>query len=174
MPINVEVATAAPPAVQDFSWTAQDVLRYHLAVGAGSGPVDPPEGRRADETDLQVLPTFAVVAHSVHRFDPPRVRYPGISVDLRRVLYASQRIDLHRQLPTAAHARAASRITHIYDKGTAALMQFQSMVSPPATALRCGRTPPASSPAAREASVASAARPDRRLRLRSERPTGSS
>lgn len=74
-------------------------------------------------------PTFAVVARSVHRFDPPRVQYPGISLDVRRVLYASQRIDLTGPLPTAAHARAASRITHLCDKGTAALVQFQTVVT---------------------------------------------
>ncbi|MCW2656677.1 MAG: Enoyl-CoA hydratase, partial [Jatrophihabitans sp.] len=79
MPIDVSVAVGAEMPPQDFGWTSSDVLLYHLALGAGDPPTDPRELRYATENGLQVLPTFAVVAQSVHVFEPPRVEYPGIS-----------------------------------------------------------------------------------------------
>ena len=87
MPIDPSTAIGAELPAQDFTWSASDVLLYHLALGAGADPVDPRELRYTIEDGLQVLPSFAVVAQTVHRFEPPAVEYPGISIDLAKVLH---------------------------------------------------------------------------------------
>ncbi|MDT4900430.1 MAG: hypothetical protein QOJ78_1360 [Pseudonocardiales bacterium] len=129
MPIDVSVAVGAEMPPQDFGWTSSDVLLYHLALGAGDPPTDPRELRYATENGLQVLPTFAVVAQSVHVFEPPRVEYPGISIELAKVLHGTQRIDVHRPLPTEAKARATSRVKGVYDKGSAAVIETETLVT---------------------------------------------
>jgi acyl dehydratase len=129
VPIDPDVALGAELPAEDFSWTASDVLLYHLALGAGTDPLDPRELRYATEDDLHVLPTFAVVAQTVHRFEPPAVEYPGISIDLAKVLHGTQRVDVHRPLPTDGKARATARVSGIYDKGSAAVIETQTVVT---------------------------------------------
>ncbi len=129
MPIDPSVAVGATLPAQDFSWSASDVLLYHLALGAGRDPIDPRELRYTIEDGLQVLPTFGVVAQTVHRFEPPAVEYPGISIDLAKVLHGTQRIDVHRPLPTDGKARAVARIKGVYDKGSAAVVETETLVS---------------------------------------------
>ena len=129
MPIDPSVAVGASMPATDFSWTSSDVLLYHLALGAGGDPTDPRELRWATEDDLQVLPTFAVVAPTVHATEPPRVEYPGISIDLTKVLHGAQRIDVHRPLPTDGKGRATARVAAVYDKGSAAVIVTETVVT---------------------------------------------
>ncbi|HZZ97461.1 MAG TPA: MaoC/PaaZ C-terminal domain-containing protein [Jatrophihabitantaceae bacterium] len=129
MPIDPAIAIGAARPAEDFEWTPSDVLLYHLALGAGRDPTDPREMRYATEDDLQVLPTFAVVAPSVRATDEPRVEYPGISIDLTRVLHGTQRIDVHRRLPTACKARAVARVKDVWDKGAAAVVVSETVVT---------------------------------------------
>ncbi|MEO9138892.1 MAG: MaoC/PaaZ C-terminal domain-containing protein [Jatrophihabitans sp.] len=129
MPIDPALAIGAELPPREFAWTASDVLLYHLALGAGRDPMDPRELRYATEKDLQVLPTFAVVAPTVTVFEPPSVEYPGISIDLARVLHASQRIDLHRPLPTGGSGRSVTRVADVHDKGSAAVIVTETQVT---------------------------------------------
>jgi acyl dehydratase len=129
VPIDPSAAVGAELPAEDFAWSASDVLLYHLAVGAGSDPVDPRELRYTIEDELQVLPTFAVVAQTVHRFEPPVVEYPGISIDLAKVLHGTQRVDVHRPLPTDGKARATARVKGVYDKGSAAVVETETVVT---------------------------------------------
>jgi acyl dehydratase len=129
VPIDPTVAIGAELPAEDFAWSASDVLLYHLALGAGGDPIDPRELRYAIEDGLQVLPTFAVVAQTVHRFEPPVVEYPGISIDLAKVLHGTQRVDVHRPLPSDGKARAVSRVKGVYDKGSAAVVETETVVT---------------------------------------------
>ena len=129
MPIDPSVAIGAELPAFDFSWTASDVLRYHLALGAGGDPLDPVELRYATEPRLQVLATFAVVAPTLHATEPPRVSYPGIEIELVKVVHGSQRIDVHRPLPVEGKARAVTRVADVYDKGSAAVVVTETLVS---------------------------------------------
>jgi acyl dehydratase len=129
VPIDPSVAVGAQLPAEEFDWSSSDVLLYHLALGAGADPVDPRELRYTIEDGLQVLPTFAVVAQTVHRFDPPAVEYPGISIDLAKILHGTQRVDVHRPLPTEGSARATSRVKGVYDKGSAAVVETETLVS---------------------------------------------
>jgi acyl dehydratase len=123
----VAVGAELPPV--QFEWTASDVLLYHLALGAGANPTHPRELRYATETDLQVLPTFAVVAPTVHATEPPRVSYPGIEIDLAKVLHGTQRIDVHGALPVQGKGTAVTRVADVYDKGSAAVIVTETVVS---------------------------------------------
>lgn len=66
MPIDLAVAVGASLPDKSFSWTSSDVLLYHLGIGAGSRPEDNTDPRSLwltlDDENLQVLPSFAVVA----------------------------------------------------------------------------------------------------------------
>jgi acyl dehydratase len=126
VPIDPSVAIGADLPEQPFTWTASDVLLYHLALGAGSDPMSPRELRYATEKDLHVLPTFALVAPTFHVFEPPSVTFPGIDVDLAKVLHGGQELVVHRPLPTEGKAMLRSRIADVYDKGSAAVIIQES------------------------------------------------
>ncbi|HZY76669.1 MAG TPA: MaoC/PaaZ C-terminal domain-containing protein [Jatrophihabitantaceae bacterium] len=129
MPIDPSVAVGAELPPVQFEWTASDVLLYHLALGAGANPTDPRELRYVTETHLQVLPTFAVVAPTVHATEPPRVSYPGIEIDLAKVLHGTQRIDVHGTVPVQGKGSAITRVADVYDKGSAAVIVTETAVS---------------------------------------------
>ena len=162
MPIDPSVALGARAAADDFAWTAVATCCSTTSRSARA-PTRPTRASCATtiEDGLQVLPTFAVVAQTVHRFEPPAVEYPGISIDLAKVLHGTQRIDVHRPLPTDGTARAVARVSGGLRQGQRRGRSRPRRRSPTSTARRCGRTRRASSPAARAASAASAARPGR-------------
>ncbi|WP_019925222.1 MaoC/PaaZ C-terminal domain-containing protein [Nocardia sp. BMG111209] len=127
MPINETLATTTPPRLETFGWRSDDVLLYHLALGAGSAPTDPAELAYVTEPDLRVLPSFAVAARSLHEAGPPDLDWPGIEADLSQYLHGSQRIDLHAPIPAAATgAIAETRVAAVYDKGKAALVCLET------------------------------------------------
>jgi acyl dehydratase len=126
MPIDPNIAIGAELPEVEFSWTASDVLLYHLGIGAGGNPEDPRELRYVYERDLRVLPTFGVVAANFRVTEAPSVFFPGVEIDLTRVLHGEQGITLHRPLPVAGTARARTRIADIYDKGKAAVIVQES------------------------------------------------
>ena len=126
MPIDPAVAIGAALPERTFSWTASDVLLYHLAIGAGSRPgdhLDPATLRYTyDGADLQVLPSFAVVAPSFHEIAPPAVSFPGCEIDLAAVVHGSQEIQVHAPIPTSGTATLHTTISDVWDKGTAAIV----------------------------------------------------
>lgn len=77
-----------------------------------------------------VLPTFAVVAPSLHS-TAPRIRPAGVDIDMTTALHASQRIDLHGPLATDAAARSSARVTSVLDKGSAAVIETTTSVADP-------------------------------------------
>ena len=131
MPIDPALAIGATLPETEISWTSSDVLLYHLALGAGGSPTDARELRYAYEQDLQVLATFAVVATSLGVTEAPRVSYPGIEIDLARVLHGTQRVDVHRPLPVEGSATAVQRVVNVYDKGSAAVVVTETAVTDP-------------------------------------------
>jgi acyl dehydratase len=131
MPIDPEIAVGAELPEIGFSWSGTDVLLYHLALGAGSAPTDPDELRYVLEDRLQVLPTFGVVAPRFRTFEPPAVRFPGIDIDLAKVLHGTQSITLHRPIPASGKAIARPRIAEVWDKEKAAVIVQEATVVDP-------------------------------------------
>ncbi|MGV9299137.1 MaoC/PaaZ C-terminal domain-containing protein [Amycolatopsis sp. NPDC003676] len=129
MPIDPAVAIGADLGEVRFAWTPSDVLLYHLAVGAGADPVAERELRYTYERDLRVLPTFATVAANLRTFEPPALKFPGVDVDLAKVLHGKQEIELHRPIPVEGKAVARTRIADVFDKGKAAVLVQETEVA---------------------------------------------
>ncbi|WP_127781872.1 MaoC/PaaZ C-terminal domain-containing protein [Rhodococcus sp. X156] len=122
MPIDLSVALGAELPEQTFSWTASDVQLYQLGVGAGAHSLDPQELAYVLEDRLQVLPTFATVAASFHAIEAPKVSFPGVEIDLAKVVHGHQKVTVHRPIPTAGTATTRTRIAEVWDKGKAAVI----------------------------------------------------
>ncbi|HEY7593218.1 MAG TPA: MaoC/PaaZ C-terminal domain-containing protein [Actinophytocola sp.] len=129
MPIDPDVAIGADLGETRFSWTSTDVLLYHLALGAGASPTDPAELAYVLEDRLRVLPTFGVVAPGFRTFEPPAVRFPGIDVDLSKVLHGTQSITVTGPIPTSGEAVARARIADVWDKEKAAVIIQEATVA---------------------------------------------
>ncbi|MGI9016068.1 MAG: MaoC/PaaZ C-terminal domain-containing protein [Euzebya sp.] len=123
MPIDIDRLLSAPPLEWDSSWSAQDVILYHLGVGAGVPPDDPAELRYTFERDLVVLPTFGTVPGfmPIQNFSG----LPGLDIDLRMLVHAEHELILHGPLATAAAAVSSCRATAVHDKRSGATVTFE-------------------------------------------------
>ena len=135
MPIDPAVAIGADLGSTDFSWAESDVLLYHLAIGAGSRPGDQlsPAALRytLDGPDLQVLPSFGVVAPSFHATDPPPLELPGCDINLAQVVHGSQSISVAGPVPATGSATVTTRISDVWDKGKAAVIWQEGVATAP-------------------------------------------
>lgn len=135
MPIDPTVAIGAEVGTREFSWSASDVLLYHLGVGAGSRPGDnlSPAALRwtLDDEHLQVLPSFAVIAPTFHDTDPPALDLPGCDINLAQVVHGAQEVHISGPVPTSGTARLTTRITDVWDKGKAAVIWQEGVATDP-------------------------------------------
>lgn len=125
MPIEPDKALGAELPERAFTWDASDVLLYHLAVGFGSREgdhLDPRTLSFTTENDLQVLPSFGVVVPTLHETEPPRVSFPGIEIDLAKVVHGSQSIEVHRATPSHGSGTLRTTVVEVWDKGAAAVV----------------------------------------------------
>ncbi|BBZ30507.1 3-alpha,7-alpha,12-alpha-trihydroxy-5-beta-choles t-24-enoyl-CoA hydratase [Mycolicibacterium madagascariense] len=131
MPINLDEAIGAELPAVEFSWSSSDVQLYHLGLGAGADPLDQRELRYLVDDTPQVLPTFGNVAQSFHMTSAPTVKFPGIDIELSRVLHASEAITVPGPIPPSGTGRAVTRFTDIWDKGKAAVIWSETTVTTP-------------------------------------------
>jgi acyl dehydratase len=129
VPIDVEKALAADLEPIEFSWTSSDIQLYHLGLGAGADPMDERELRYLTDNTPQVLPTFGNVAVSFHMTEAPTVQFPGIDIELAKVLHASEGVTVPGPIPTSGKAWSKQRFTEIWDKGKAAVIVSESTVT---------------------------------------------
>jgi acyl dehydratase len=129
MPIDLDAALGAEFGAAEFSWTATNVQLYNLALGADADPIDPRELSYVIDGDPQVLPTFGCVAASFNDIEPPKVSWPGIEIDLAKILHASEQVTVPAPLPPSGSARAVSRIAEVWDKGKAAVVVVETSVT---------------------------------------------
>lgn len=129
MPIDPDVAIGAELPELNFAWESSDVLLYHLGIGAGANFTDPRELRYVYEQELWVLPSFATVAPNLRTFEPPKVSFPGVEIDLAKVVHGTQSITMHRPIPVQGKAIARPRVTEVWDKGKAAVVVQQTDVT---------------------------------------------
>ena len=119
MPIDLDRAMGAALEPDSFSWSDENVILYHLGIGAGSDPVDARELRYAYEADLHVIPTFANI--------PPfsmlmnLVAVDGMDVNLAQSLHGEQETIIHDIIPTRGTVLNEGAIVGVYDKGKGAL-----------------------------------------------------
>ncbi|WP_051198459.1 MaoC/PaaZ C-terminal domain-containing protein [Gordonia shandongensis] len=123
-----------PPVIGSREWSEKDTLLYAVAVGAGQA--DPTEElafttENTDGVPHRVLPTFASLA------------YGGAAakllagVDRTRLLHGAQGFTVASEIPVEGSVRTETRVSAVYDKGSAAVVEIESVASGP-DGRRCG------------------------------------
>jgi acyl dehydratase len=102
------------------AYTTDDVILYHLGVGAGVPATDSNELEYTYEKNLKVLPSFAVVPVFSSLMGMAAV--PGIKINFAMVLHGEQAIEIHKPIPVASEVVSEGRVEGLYDKGKAALI----------------------------------------------------
>jgi acyl dehydratase len=124
MPIDLAKARTAKLPPSHGSWGADNVILYHLGVGAGVGKAtDPKELEYTYERNLKVLPSFAVVP--VFSALGGINAIPGVEINMAMVLHGEQDVEIHRPIPVEAQIENEARLAGIYDKGKAALLVME-------------------------------------------------
>jgi acyl dehydratase len=120
MPIDRAKAMAATFPAGTSSWGNDDVILYHLGIGAGVPPTDPNELAYTYEKNLKVLPSYAVVVKFAPQIDILNV--PGLEFNPFMLLHGEQDVEVHAPLPaTAVGVTSEMKIADVYDKGKAAV-----------------------------------------------------
>lgn len=106
-------------------WTSDESLLYALAVGAGRQSHDGFELEFTTESsegvDHAVLPSFAA-----YLAIPERTLLPSVGADWTRSVHGLQRLELFRPLPTASSVVITPRVSSIEDKGSGALVTYET------------------------------------------------
>ncbi len=119
-----------PGEPRERSWTSKDALLYAIGVGAGLG--DPLRElqfttENCEGIEQQVLPTYGVL---LAQAGPSRSLG---DFDRAMLVHAEQYVELHRPLPVEGTVRTSSTVTGIYDKGSGALVESESVAVDVAT-----------------------------------------
>ena len=123
MPIDLDRVIGAEIAPTEASWTEDDVILYHLGIGAGADPVDPNELEYAYEANLKVLPSFATVPPfgvMINLFG-----VDGLEFNPAMLLHGEQEIEVPASIPTAAAVTNRATITDVFDKGKGATVHIE-------------------------------------------------
>ncbi len=126
MPINPDaVGETGTPAKR--SWTSKDALLYAVGVGAGTAELSYTTENTKD-TPQKVLPTFAVI---IGGGGVPMDKVGSFNPAL--MVHGEQSIELFGEIPPAGEIESVGKITGIYDKGSAAVLEFESTSTDVAT-----------------------------------------
>lgn len=119
MPINPD-AVGAVGTPQKRSWTSKDALLYAVGVGAGTEELQFTTENTKD-TAQKVLPTFAVI---IGGGGVPMDKVGSFNPAL--MVHGEQGIELFDEIPADGEIESVGEITGIYDKGSAAVLEFES------------------------------------------------
>jgi acyl dehydratase len=119
VPIDLSKAVGAELPSTEYSWSDDDLILYHLGIGAGNPPTDPGELRYVYEGDLHVLPTYATIPQFSMMMSMAMI--DGFEINLAQVLHGEHEIVLHTPIPTSGTVTQTGRVTDVFDKGKGAL-----------------------------------------------------
>ncbi len=119
MPINPD-AVGAVGTPSRRSWTSKDALLYAVGVGAGTDELQFTTENTRDFPQ-RVLPTFAVI---IGGGGVPMDKIGSFNPAL--MVHGEQSIELFDEIPPDGEIESVGQITGIYDKGSAAVVEFES------------------------------------------------
>jgi acyl dehydratase len=103
------------------TWSSKDCLLYALGVGAGVGELEFTTENTRD-TPQRVLPTFAVIIGGGGApFDKIGSFNPALMV------HGEQGIELFGEIPTQGEIESTGKCTAIWDKGSGAVVEMESL-----------------------------------------------
>lgn len=118
MPIDLDKVVGAELAPTVATWDDDDVILYHLGIGAGADPVDPNELEYTYEANLKVLPSYASIASFGVLVNLLGV--DGLEFNPAMMLHGEQQVTVPAPLPRSGSVTNRGRITDVFDKGSGA------------------------------------------------------
>jgi len=99
----------------EHSYSEDDTMRYALAVGMGTDPVDERQLRFVSEIGgpPRVLPTMAVILG----YPGSWMADPATGIDFARIVHGEEEIVIHRPLAPSGCIVARHRVVDVIDKG---------------------------------------------------------
>ena len=119
MPIKPDAVGALGSPVRR-SWTSKDALLYSVGVGAGTQELAFTTENTKD-TPQRVLPTFAVI---IGGGGVPMDKIGSFNPAL--MVHGTQGITMFDEIPPDGEIESVGRVTGIWDKGNAAVVEFES------------------------------------------------
>ena len=123
MPIDPKQALGAELGEGRTNYTKDQVILYHLGVGAGNPPTDKNELEYCYEKNLKVLPSFGVIPTFGAMGGLGSV--PGLKFNYALLLHGEQDLVIHQPIPPEASLRNRARVAELWDKGKACLCVLQ-------------------------------------------------
>ena len=111
MPIDPSKALGHEFEPATGSWTADDVILYHLGVGAGVPATDANELEYTYEKNLKVLPSFGVIPTFGAMGGLGSV--PGLEFNFAMLLHGEQDLEIHQPIPPEATITNRGRVAEM-------------------------------------------------------------
>ncbi|WP_394944386.1 MaoC/PaaZ C-terminal domain-containing protein [uncultured Ilumatobacter sp.] len=121
MPINPDAVGSTSDSVQ-ASWNSKDALLYAVGIGAGHDDL-PFTTENSNNIEQLVYPTFPVVVGWGRGSAMGKIG----SFNPAMLVHGQQAVTLHRPIPVEGTVTLTSKITGIFDKGSAAVVVSETV-----------------------------------------------